>query len=134
MDAVLKTYHYTGRRSTPVVICYAHGDVAIRNIIRRNEHFYLIDYGLAIMLQLQFDPFQVLIQDYIELCQIIGIVKFGKKLSLLELTNRLNRELKQFVIFVEDANGLEIADEVKWLEKFNAKARQFHEKDYHRFY
>ena len=30
---------------------YAHGDVAIRNVIQRNGHFYLIDFGLATLLQ-----------------------------------------------------------------------------------
>ncbi|RHZ81897.1 hypothetical protein Glove_117g498 [Diversispora epigaea] len=98
---------------------YAHGDVAIQNVIRRNERFYLIDYGFATMLQLQSDPLQTLIQDYIELCQIIGIAKFGEKMSLFELTNRLDGKLKQFVASVKDANGWEIDDEKKWLEKFN---------------
>ncbi|CAG8617706.1 715_t:CDS:2 [Dentiscutata erythropus] len=107
---------------------YAHGDVAIRNVIRRNEHFYLIDYGLAIMLQLLFDPLSELIRDYIRLCQIIGIVKFGEKMSLSELTNRLDGELKQFVTSVNDANSWEIDDDIKWLEKFKAKVQQFHEK------
>ncbi|CAG8620137.1 7238_t:CDS:2 [Ambispora gerdemannii] len=35
---------------------YTHGDVAIRNVIQRNGHFYLIDFGLATLLQLLSDP------------------------------------------------------------------------------
>ncbi|KAG9294101.1 hypothetical protein G9A89_015511 [Geosiphon pyriformis] len=110
--------------------CYAHGDVAIRNIIRRNERFYFIDFGLATMLQLRFDSCQAIIQDYIELCQIIAIIKVGRKMSLLELIDKLEGGLKQFVASVEDASRWKITDEEKWLEKFGAEVQQFH-KDYH---
>ncbi|CAG8699222.1 6119_t:CDS:2 [Dentiscutata erythropus] len=76
---------------------YTHGDVAIRNVIQRNGHFYLIDFGLATLLQLYSDPCQAIIQDYGRLCQIIGIIKFGKKMSLLKLIDKLKGELRLFV-------------------------------------
>ncbi len=110
---------------------YTHGDVAIRNVIHRNDHFYLIDFGLATMLQLHPDPCQAIIQDYNGLCQIIGIIKFGKKMSLLELIDKLNGELKPLVATIEDANKWKITNEEKWLEKFGAKVKQLHEKGHH---
>jgi len=104
--------------------CYAHGDVAIRNVIRRNERFYLIDFGLANMLQLRSDPCQAIVQDYIRLCQIIGIIKFGRKMLLLELMDKLDGELKQFVASVEEASRWKIK---KLLEKFsNEIDRKYH--------
>jgi serine/threonine protein kinase len=105
---------------------YMHGDVAIRNVIHRNGHFYLIDFGLATMLQLYLYPCQAIVRDYNELCQIIGIIKFGKKMSLLELTDKLDGELKQFVATIEDASRWKITDEEKWLKKFGAKVKQLH--------
>jgi hypothetical protein len=102
--------------------------VAIRNIIQRNGHFYFIDFGLATLLQLFSDPCQAIIQDYNKLCQIIGIIKFGKKMSFLELIDKLKGELKLFVIFVKDVNRWKITDERKWLEKFSAKVKQFYER------
>ncbi|RIB11603.1 kinase-like domain-containing protein [Gigaspora rosea] len=110
---------------------YTHGDVAIRNVIQRNGHFYLIDFGLATLLQLHYDPCQAIIQDYGRLCQIIGIIKFGKKMSLLELKDKLKGELRLFVESVEDASKWETTNEEKWLEKFWAKVKQFYERDYH---
>ncbi|KAF0417325.1 serine/threonine protein kinase [Gigaspora margarita] len=92
-------------------------DVAIRNIIRRNGHFCLIDFGLATLLQLHFDPCQAIIQDYGRLCQIIGIIKFGRKISLLELIDKLKEELRLFVESVRDASKWKITNEEKWLEK-----------------
>ncbi|CAG8437266.1 16381_t:CDS:2 [Funneliformis caledonium] len=44
-DAVLKIHAYG----------YTHRDVAIQNVIQRNGHFYLIDFGLATPLQLHSD-------------------------------------------------------------------------------
>ncbi|PKY31332.1 hypothetical protein RhiirB3_419461 [Rhizophagus irregularis] len=107
---------------------YAHGDVAIRNVIQRNGHFYLIDFGLATSLLLHFDPWQEIIQDYDGLCQIIGIIKFGEKMSFSELIDKLEGELKSFVAFVEDASRWKTTDEGKCLEKFGAIVRQFYEK------
>src|SRR3954447_3794973 len=78
---------------------YTHGDVAIRNVIQRNGHFYLIDFGLATLLQLHFDPCQAIIQDYDRLCQIIGIIKFGEKMSLSKLIDKLEGEFKSLVVF-----------------------------------
>ncbi|GET58550.1 kinase-like domain-containing protein [Rhizophagus irregularis DAOM 181602=DAOM 197198] len=108
---------------------YTHGDVAIRNVIHRNGHFYLIDFGLATLLQLHSDPCQAIIQDYCELCQIIGIIKFGEKMSISELIGKFEGELKSLVAFVEDASiRWKITDEGKWLEKFGAKVKQFYER------
>ncbi|RGB35803.1 kinase-like domain-containing protein [Rhizophagus diaphanus] len=107
---------------------YTHGDVAIRNVIQRNGHFYLIDFGLATSLQFYLYPWQEIIQDYNGLCQIIGIIKFGEKMSFSELIDKLKGELKSFVAFVEDASRWKIIDEEKCLKKFGAIARQFYEK------
>ncbi|RIB27059.1 hypothetical protein C2G38_2029715 [Gigaspora rosea] len=108
---------------------YTHGDVAIRNVIQRNGHFYLIDFGLATLLQLHFNPCQAIIKDYDGLCQIIGIIKFGRKMSLLELIDKLKGELRRFVESVEDASKWKITNEEKWLEKFGAKVKQLYERD-----
>src|SRR4051794_25104104 len=107
---------------------YTHGDVAIRNVIQRNGHFYLIDFGLATMLQLLSDPCQAIIRDYVGLCQIIGIIKFGEKMSFSELIGKLNGELKSLVVFVENASRWKITDEGKWLEKFGAIVKQSYER------
>jgi serine/threonine protein kinase len=107
---------------------YAHGDVAIRNVIQRNGHFYLIDFGLATLLQLLSDPCQAIIQDYVGLCQIVGIIKFGEKMSFSELIGKLKGELKSLVVFVENASRWKITDEGKWLEKFGAIVKQFYER------
>ncbi|CAB4405316.1 unnamed protein product [Rhizophagus irregularis] len=108
---------------------YIYGDVAIRNVIQRNGHFYFIDFGLATSLQFYFNPWQEIIQDYDGLCQIIGIIKFGKKMSFLELIDKLKGKLKSFVIFVENASRWKTTDkEEKYLEKFDAIIRQFYEK------
>lgn len=108
---------------------YTHGNVAIRNVIQRNGHFYLIDFGLATLLQFYFDLWQEIIQDYDGLCQIIGIIKFGKKMSFSELIDKLKGKLKLFVIFVEDASRWKITDkEEKYLEKFDTIIRQFYKK------
>ncbi|CAG8548264.1 2523_t:CDS:2 [Acaulospora morrowiae] len=106
---------------------YTHGDVAMRNVIYRNGHFYLIDFGLATMLQLHPDQCQAIIQDYINLCQIIGVIKFGKKISLLELIDKLDGELKLFVTAIDNASKWKIFNEEKWLEKFSAEVKQLHE-------
>ncbi|CAG8719439.1 9362_t:CDS:2, partial [Ambispora leptoticha] len=87
---------------------YTHGDVAIRNVIQRNGHFYLIDFGLATPLFLHSDPCQAIIQDYGGLCQIIGIIKFGEKMSFSELMGKLKGELRLFVAFIEDASRWKI--------------------------
>jgi len=107
---------------------YTHGDVAIQNVIQRNGHFYLIDFGLATLLQLLSDPCQVIIQDYISLCQIIGVIKFGKKMSLLELRDKLDGVLKPFVATIENVSRWKIINEKKWLEKFGAEVKQLHER------
>ncbi|CAB4399450.1 unnamed protein product [Rhizophagus irregularis] len=107
---------------------YTHGDVAIRNVIQRNGHFYLIDFGLATLLQLLSDPCQAIIQDYIGLCQIIGIIKFGEKMSFSELIGKLKGELKSLVVFVENASRWKITDERKWLENFGAIVKQSYER------
>ncbi|KAG9286894.1 hypothetical protein G9A89_012444 [Geosiphon pyriformis] len=84
--------------------------------------------------------FLVQLQDYgiketqlfnIEMCQIIAIIKFERKMSLLELIDKLEGGLKQFVATVEDASRWKITDEEKWLEKFGAKVQQFHKEDYY---
>ncbi|CAG8541301.1 10102_t:CDS:10 [Diversispora eburnea] len=103
-------------------------DVAIRNVIQRNGHFYLIDFGLATLLQLHSDPCQAIIQDYSRLCQIIGIIKFGEKMSFSELIGKLKGELKSLVVFVEDVSRWKITDEGKWLEKFDAKVKHSYER------
>ncbi|CAG8564747.1 uncharacterized protein OCT59_003663 [Rhizophagus irregularis] len=90
---------------------YTHGDVAIRNVIQRNGNFYLIDFGLATLLQLLFNPCQAIIRDYIGLCQIIGVIKFGKELSLLESIDKLDGELKPFVAIIENASRWKIINE-----------------------
>ncbi|GBB95941.1 hypothetical protein RclHR1_02650012 [Rhizophagus clarus] len=110
---------------------YTHGDVAIRNVIQRNGHFYLIDFGLATLLQLHSDPCRSIIQDYDGLCQIIGFIKFGEKMSFSELIGKLEGELKSLVVFVEDASRWKITNEEKWLEKFGAKVKRLHEKGHH---
>ncbi|GES89461.1 protein kinase [Rhizophagus clarus] len=110
---------------------YTHGDVAIRNVIQRNGHFYLIDFGLATLLQLHSDPYRSIIQDYDGLCQIIGFIKFGEKMSFSELIGKLEGELKSLVVFVEDASRWKITNEEKWLEKFGAKVKRLHEKGHH---
>ena len=107
---------------------YTHGDVAIRNVIQRNGHFYLIDFGLASLLQLLSDPCQAIIQDYVGLCQIIGFIKFGEKMSFSELIGKLKGELKSLVVFIEDASRWKITDEGKWLEKFGAIVKQYYER------
>ena len=107
---------------------YTHEDVAIRNVIQRNGHFYLIDFGLATPSYLHSDPCQAIIQDYGGLCQIIGIIKFGEKMSFSELIGKLKGELKLLVAFVEDASRWKIAGEGKWLERFGAKVKQFYER------
>ena len=107
---------------------YTHGDVAIRNVIQRNGHFYLIDFGLATLFQLISDPCQAIIQDYSELCQIIGIIKFGEKMSFSELIGKLKGELKSLVLFIEDASRWKITDVRKWLEKFGVKVKQPYER------
>lgn len=107
---------------------YTHGDVAIRNVIQRNDHFYLIDFGLATLLQLLSDPCQAIIRDYVGLCQIIGIIKFGEKMSFSELIDKLKGELKSLVMFVENASRWKITDEGNWLEKFGAIDKQFYER------
>ena len=107
---------------------YTHGDVAIRNVIQRNGHFYLIDFGLATILQLLSDPCQAIIRDYVGLCQIIGIIKFGEKMSFSELIGKLNGELKSLVVFIENASGWKITNEGKWLEKFGAIVKQSYER------
>jgi hypothetical protein len=64
---------------------------------------------------------QAIIQDYGGLCQIIGIIKFGEKMSFSELIGKLKGELKSLVVFVEDTSRwkiTKITDERKWLEKF----------------
>ena len=94
--------------------------MAIRNVIQRNGHFYLIDFGLATLLQLLSDPCQVIIQDYISLCQIIGVIKFEK-----------NGGLKLFVATIENASRWKIINEEKWLEKFGVEVKQLHERDHH---
>jgi serine/threonine protein kinase len=107
---------------------YTHGDVDIRNAIQRNGHFYLIDFGLATLLQLLSNPCQAIIQDYSGLCQIIGIIKFGKKMSFSELISKLKGELKSLVVFVEDASRWNITDEGKWLKEFGVKVKQSYER------
>ncbi|CAI2198597.1 6607_t:CDS:2, partial [Funneliformis geosporum] len=107
---------------------YTHGDVAIRNVIQRNGHFYLIDFGLATLLQLLSDPCQAIIRDYVGLCQIIGIIKFGEKMSFSELIGELKGELKSLVVFVENASRWKITDEGRWLEKFGAIVKQSYER------
>ncbi|CAG8655115.1 12547_t:CDS:2 [Funneliformis caledonium] len=77
---------------------YTHGDVAIRNVIQRNGHFYLIDFGLATLLQLHSDPY------------------------------KLEGELKSLVVFVENASRWKITDEGKWLEKFGAIVKPSYER------
>ncbi|CAG8839230.1 21938_t:CDS:2, partial [Gigaspora margarita] len=47
-----------------------------------------------------------IIQDYGRLCQIIGIIKFERKISLLELINKLKGELRLFVESVKDAKHI----------------------------
>ncbi|CAG8735654.1 15215_t:CDS:2, partial [Rhizophagus irregularis] len=49
---------------------------------------------------------QEIIQDYNGLCQIIGIIKFEKKMSFSELIDKLKGKLKSFVIFVEGGKQL----------------------------
>ena len=107
---------------------YTHGDVAIRNVIQRNGHFYLIDFGLATLLQLHSDPCQAIIQDYDRLCQIIGSIKFGKEMTLSKLIDKLEGELKSLVVFVENASRWKITDEGKWLEKFGAIVKPSYER------
>jgi serine/threonine protein kinase len=107
---------------------YTHGDVAIRNVIQRNGHFYLIDFGLATLLQIFSDPCQAIIQDYEGLCQIIGIIKFGEKRLFSELIGKLKGELKSLVVSVEDASRWKITDEGKWLEKFGAIIKPSYER------
>jgi serine/threonine protein kinase len=107
---------------------YIHGDVAIRNVIQRNGHFYLIDFGLATLLQLLFNPCQAIIQDYIGLCQIIGFIKFGEKMAFSELIDKLKGELKSLVVFVENASRWKITDERRWLENFGAIVEQSYER------
>ncbi|CAB4377979.1 unnamed protein product [Rhizophagus irregularis] len=68
---------------------YTHGDVAIRNVLQRNA----------------------IIRDYIGLCQIIGVIKFGKELSLLESIDKLDGELKPFVAIIENASRWKIINE-----------------------
>ena len=51
---------------------------------------------LISVLQLLSDPCQVIIQDYISLCQIIGVIKFEK-----------NGGLKLFVATIENASRVE---------------------------
>ena len=84
---------------------YVHGDVAVQNIIQRNGQFYLIDYGFAGLSQLALDPYEAVIQDYVGLCEIIGVIKFGRKMSLPMLADKLDGEMKQFVTFVKDAHS-----------------------------
>ncbi|GBC31524.2 uncharacterized protein OCT59_016450 [Rhizophagus irregularis] len=110
---------------------YTHGDVAIRNVIQRNGHFYLIDFGLATLLQLLINPCQAIIRDYIYLCRIIGVIKFRKKMSLLELIDKLDGEFKSFVSIIENASRWKIINEEKWLERFGAEVKQFHERGHH---
>ncbi|RHZ78561.1 hypothetical protein Glove_161g56 [Diversispora epigaea] len=107
---------------------YTHGDVAIRNVIQRNGHFYLIDFGLATPLYFHSNPCQAIIQDYSKLCQIIGIIKFEKKMSFSELIDKLKGELKLLVALVDDASKWKITDKGKWLEKFNTKVKQFYKR------
>jgi serine/threonine-protein kinase RIO1 len=107
---------------------YTHGDVAIRNVIQRSGHFYLIDFGLATPLQLHSDPCQAIIQDYSGLCQIIGTIKFGKEMTLSKLIDKLEGELKSLVVFVENASRWKITDEGKWLEKFGAIVKPSYER------
>ncbi|PKY31458.1 hypothetical protein RhiirB3_489076 [Rhizophagus irregularis] len=45
---------------------------------------------LATLLQLLFNPCQAIIWDYIGLCQVTGVIKFGKEMSLLELIDKLD--------------------------------------------
>ncbi|CAB4419319.1 unnamed protein product [Rhizophagus irregularis] len=75
---------------------YTHGDVAIRNVIHRNGHFYLIDFGFATLLQLHSDPCRSIIQDYEGLCQIIGFIKFEEKMSFSELKGKLEEGMLIF--------------------------------------
>ncbi|CAG8659091.1 1939_t:CDS:2, partial [Paraglomus brasilianum] len=84
---------------------YVHGDVAVWNIIQRNGHFYLIDYGFAGLSQLVLDPYEAVIQDYVGLCETIGVIKFGRKMSLSMLTDKLDGEMKRFVTFVKNAHS-----------------------------
>jgi hypothetical protein len=85
----------------------------------------------ATLLQLLSDPCQAIIQDYNGLCQIIGIIKFGEKMSFSELIGKLKGELKLLVVFVEkfvkDVSRWKITDEGNWLEKFDARVKRSHE-------
>ncbi|PKC67511.1 hypothetical protein RhiirA1_458319 [Rhizophagus irregularis] len=63
-------------------------------------------HAYATSLQFYFDLWQEIIQDYDGLYQIIGIIKFGKKMSFSELIDKLKGKLKSFVIFVEDGKQL----------------------------
>ncbi|CAG8668300.1 6383_t:CDS:2, partial [Paraglomus occultum] len=75
---------------------YVHGDVA-------GYHRFVLD------------PYEAVIQDYIGLCETIGVIKFGRKMSLPMLADKLDGEMKQFVTFVKDAhsNRWEIVEEEK---------------------
>ncbi len=107
---------------------YMHKDMAIWNVIQKNSHFYLIDFDLTTLLQLHSDLYRSIIQDYNGLYQIIGFIKFEKKMSFSELISKLEGELKSLVTFVEDASRWKITDEGKWLKKFNAIVKQSYER------
>ncbi|CAG8495493.1 10038_t:CDS:2, partial [Diversispora eburnea] len=101
----------------PMEAWISDNDVVIRNIIHRKEHFNLIDYSLTTLLQLQSKNILTTTLNYES---NIGIFKYGEKISLSELTNRLDGELNQIVTSFKDANDWEIANEKMWLEKFYA--------------